>query len=266
VAKQGIEWYKYKFQKELTIVNDHFDKYRISDALMSIYKLIWDDFCSWLLELVKPSYGKPIDSQTHAEVVEIFENNLRLLHPFMPFLSEELWHVLGTRSAEEALIVSSWPKSEKVDENVLRIFSHTMEMVSSIRAIRMQKNIPMKTPLQLIEETKQVDYYEQVVCKLASIDSCTVAKEMPEQVLSFRVGTSAYFMPFSLDNPVEEMRKLVEELSYQKGFLQSVQKKLSNSRFVDNAPESVVAVERKKESDAHEKIKHIEQQLAQLQR
>lgn len=266
VAKQGIEWYKYKFQKELTIVNDHFDKYRISDALMSIYKLIWDDFCSWLLELVKPSYGKPIDSQTHAEVVEIFENNLRLLHPFMPFLSEELWHVLGTRSAEEALIVSSWPKSEKVNENVLRIFSHTMEMVSSIRAIRMQKNIPMKTPLQLLEETKQVDYYEQVVCKLASIDSCTVAKEMPEQVLSFRVGTSAYFMPFSLDNPVEEMRKLEEELSYQKGFLQSVQKKLSNSRFVDNAPESVVAVERKKESDAHEKIKHIEQQLAQLQR
>ena len=118
------------------MVNDHFTKYRISDALMTIYKLVWDDFCSWLLELIKPAYGSPIDAQTLTEVIEIFENNLRLLHPFMPFLSEELWHDIAERTKAEALIVSSWPSETKIDKAVLSIFSHTMEMVTSIRAIR----------------------------------------------------------------------------------------------------------------------------------
>jgi valyl-tRNA synthetase len=264
-SKQSLDWYKSKFQDELTLVNDHFTKYRISDALMCIYKLVWDDFCSWFLELIKPAYGSPIDAQTHAEVIEIFENNLRLLHPFMPFLSEELWHDIAERTKAEALVVSSWPTETKIDKAVLSIFSHTMEMVSSIRAIRKQKNISMKVPMQLLETSSQNDYYKAVISKLANIESCEVVKDLPEQVLSFRVGTAAYYLPFSVENPEEELAKLNQDLNYQKGFLARVQKKLSNTRFVDHAPAQVVEIERKKEKDALEKIKHIEQQIAQLQ-
>ena len=264
-AKQSLDWYRSKFQNELALVNDHFTKYRISDALMCTYKLVWDDFCSWLLELIKPAYGKPIDAHTRAEVIEIFENNLRLLHPFMPFLSEELWHEIADRKKEEALVVSSWPKETKIDKKVLSVFSHTMEMVTSIRAIRKQKNISMKVPMQLLETSSQADFYGEVISKLANVDACQVVKDLPDQVLSFRVGTSAYFLPFSVENPAEELAKLADELSYQKGFLAGVQKKLSNTRFVDNAPDQVVEVERKKERDALEKIKHIEQQITQLQ-
>ena len=264
-AKQSLDWYKSKFQNELTLVNDHFTKYRISDALMCIYKLVWDDFCSWLLELIKPAYGSPIDAQTYAEVIDIFENNLRLLHPFMPFLSEELWHDIAERTKAEALVVSSWPTETKIDKVVLSIFSHTMEMVTSIRAIRKQKNISMKVPMQLLETSSQNDYYKAVISKLANIESCEVVKDLPEQVLSFRVGTAAYYLPFSIENPEEELAKLNQDLNYQKGFLAGVQKKLSNTRFVDHAPAQVVEIERKKEKDALEKIKHIEQQIAQLQ-
>jgi valyl-tRNA synthetase len=264
-AKQSLDWYKSKFQNELTLVNDHFTKYRISDALMCIYKLVWDDFCSWLLELIKPAYGSPIDAQTHAEVIEIFENNLRLLHPFMPFLSEELWHDIAERTKAEALVVSSWPTETKIDKAVLSIFSHTMEMVTSVRAIRKQKNISMKVPMQLLETSSQNDYYKAVISKLANIESCEVIKDLPEQVLSFRVGTAVYYLPFSVENPEEELAKLNQDLIYQKGFLAGVQKKLSNTRFVDHAPAQVVEIERKKEKDALEKIKHIEQQIAQLQ-
>ena len=223
-AKQSLDWYKSKFQEELTLVNDHFTKYRISDALMCIYKLVWDDFCSWLLELIKPAYGSPIDAQTHAEVIEIFENNLRLLHPFMPFLSEELWHDITERTKAEALVVSSWPTETKLDKAVLSIFSHTMEMVTSIRAIRKQKNISMKVPMQLLETSFQMDYCKAVISKLANIESCEVVKDLPAQVLSFRVGTAAYYLPFSVENPEEELAKLNQDLDYQKGFLAGVQK------------------------------------------
>ena len=264
-AKQSLIWYKSKFQKELNLVNDHFSKYRISDALMCIYKLIWDDFCSWLLELIKPAYGSPIDAQTHAELIEIFENNLKLLHPFMPFLSEELWHNITDRTKEEALVVSSWPAESEIDDHTLSVFSHTMEMITSIRSIRKQKNISNKVPMQLLETSSQAEYYENVISKLANIDSFQIVKDLPQQLLPFRVGTAAYYLPFSVENPAEEIAKLTEELNYQKGFLVGVQKKLSNTRFVYNAPEQVVQTERKKESDALEKINQIEQQIAKLQ-
>ncbi|MEC7084709.1 MAG: class I tRNA ligase family protein, partial [Bacteroidota bacterium] len=264
-AKQSLIWYKSKFQKELNLVNDHFSKYRISDALMCIYKLIWDDFCSWLLELIKPAYGNPIDAQTHAELIEIFENNLRLLHPFMPFLSEELWHNITDRTKEEALVVSSWPTASKIDDHTLSVFSHTMEMITSIRSIRKQKNISTKVPMQLLQTSSQVEYYENVISKLANIDSFQVVIDLPQQLLPFRVGTAAYYLPFSVENPEEEISKLKEELNYQKGFLVIVQKKLNNTRFVDNAPEQVVQIERKKETEAIEKISQIEKQIAKLQ-
>ena len=263
-AKQSLIWYKSKFQKELNLVNDHFSKYRISDALMCIYKLIWDDFCSWLLELIKPAYGSPIDAQTHTELIEVFENNLRLLHPFMPFLSEELWHTINDRSKEEALVVSSWPSASEIDDHTLSVFSHTMEMITSIRSIRKQKNISTKVPMQLLETSSQAEYYENVISKLANIDSFQVVKDLPQQLLPFRVGTAAYYLPFSVENLEEEIAKLTVELNYQKGFLVGVQSKLSNTHFVDNAPEQVVQIERKKESDALEKISQIEQQIVKL--
>ena len=183
----------------------------------------------------------------------------------MPFLSEELWHDIAERTKAEALVVSSWPTETKIDKAVLSIFSYTMEMVTSIRAIRKQKNISMKVPMQLLETSSQMDYYKAVILKLANIESCEVVKDLPEQVLSFRVGTAAYYLPFSIENPEEELAKLNQDLNYQKGFLAGVQKKLSNTRFVDHAPAQVVETERKKEKDALEKIKHIEQQIAQLQ-
>ena len=263
-AKQSLHWYKTKFQNDLALVNDHFTKYRISDALMCIYKLIWDDFCSWLLELIKPAYGTPIDTQTQAEVIEIFENNLKLIHPFMPFLSEELWHDISDRTKSEALIVSSWPTETKIDNSVLSIFSHTMEMVTSIRAIRKKKNISMKVPMHLLETSSQMDYYKGVILKLANIETCKVVKDLPEQVLSFRVGTAAYYLPFSIENPKQELAKLYQDLNYQKEFLLGVQKKLSNTRFVNHAPAQIVEIERKKEKDSLEKIRHIEQQITQL--
>ena len=263
-AKQSLIWYKSKFQKELNLVNDHFSKYRISDALMCIYKLIWDDFCSWLLELIKPAYGSPIDAQTHTELIEVFENNLRLLHPFMPFLSEELWHTINDRSKEEALVVSSWPSASEIDDHTLSVFSHTMEMITSIRSIRKQKNISTKVPMQLLETSSQAEYYENVISKLANIDSFQVVKDLPQQLLPFRVGTAAYYLPFSVENLEEEIAKLTVELNYQKEFLVGVQSKLSNTHFVDNAPEQVVQIERKKESDALEKISQIEQQIVKL--
>jgi valyl-tRNA synthetase len=265
VARLGIEWYQSKFQQALAQVNDHFDKYRISDALMVIYKLVWDDFCSWLLELVKPAYGAPIDKQTYEALVSIFEDNLRLLHPFMPFLSEELWQVLGSRDVDQALVVSSWPETHKINDSILNQFDHTAQVVSSVRSIRKQKNIPFKSPLELVELSSQLPFFESVVQKLANISSCQQSSTPPKQALSFRVGVSEYFIPFALENVEEEMEKLNTELTYQKGFLQAVQKKLSNERFVENAPEAVIAIERKKEADALAKIKLIEQNLAQLQ-
>ena len=183
----------------------------------------------------------------------------------MPFLSEELWHNITDRTKEEALVVSSWPAASEIDDHTLSVFSHTMEMITSIRSIRKQKNISTKVPMQLLETSSQAEYYENVISKLANIDSFQVVKDLPQQVLPFRVGTAAYYLPFSVENPEEEIAKLTEELNYHKGFLVGVQKKLSNTRFVDNAPEQVVQIERKKESDALEKISQIEQQIAKLQ-
>ena len=182
----------------------------------------------------------------------------------MPFLSEELWHDISDRTKSEALIVSSWPTETKIDNSVLSIFSHTMEMVTSIRAIRKKKNISMKVPMHLLETSSQMDYYKGVILKLANIETCKVVKDLPEQVLSFRVGTAAYYLPFSIENPKQELAKLYQDLNYQKEFLLGVQKKLSNTRFVNHAPAQIVEIERKKEKDSLEKIRHIEQQITQL--
>ncbi|NER09253.1 valyl-tRNA synthetase [Muriicola jejuensis] len=266
-AAMGIEWYGAKLNETLVEVNDHFSKYRISDALMAIYKLIWDDFCSWLLEIVKPAYQQPIDRETYASVIGFFEDNLKLLHPFMPFLTEEIWQCMAERSPEEALVISSWPETGDPDKEILEGFAFAAEVISGIRTIRKEKNIAQKEALTLLQISGQQDTssWDPVIEKLGNISNIGTVEEAPEGALSFRVKSNEYFIPVSGAVDLQaEIVKINEELTYTRGFLKSVEKKLSNERFVNNAPESVVAMERKKASDAREKIETLEKSLASL--
>lgn len=267
-AKVGIDWYKAKFDQTLVEIEDHFSKYRISDALMAIYKLVWDDFCSWLLEIVKPDYQKPIDTKTFDAVIHLFEENLKLLHPFMPFLTEEVWQHIAERTPEEALIVSQWPKPGKVDTSLINGFDFAAEVISGIRTIRKEKNIPQKDALELyMMNAEGVDsQMDAIVQKLGNLSKLEATDASLDGALTFRVKSNEYFIPISGAIDVEaEIAKIKEELNYTKGFLKSVQGKLSNERFVNNAPEQVVAIERKKAADAEAKIETLEKSLASLQ-
>jgi valyl-tRNA synthetase len=248
-------------------IEDNFEKYRISDALMGIYKLVWDDFCSWFLEMIKPGYQQPIDSVTLAKAIEMLENNLKLLHPFMPFLTEEIWQLLAERTKEEALIVSTWPTMKPFNSNMIADFDNTIEVISGIRTIRKDKNIPFKDSIELkiVNNDKSSTYFDAVVSKLGNISALDYVSDKVEGALSFRVKSNEYFIPITGNiNVEEEIAKLTEELNYTKGFLKSVQGKLSNEKFVSGAPEKVIEMERKKEADALAKIATIEQSLAGL--
>ena len=261
-ATVGIEWYSAKFQQTLATIDDHFSKYRISDALMTTYKLIWDDFCSWLLEIVKPAYNTGIDNATYQKVCTLFEDNLRLLHPFMPFLTEELWHALKSRATDQALIVSDWPAKQEIDTAILNRFEHTAELVAQLRTVRKNQNISFKEPLRLMETDQDQISLRLVVEKLVHVTSWEQVAQTPDQAVSFRVNALEYFVPVAASNIEEELKKMKEELAYQQGFLAAVEKKLSNERFVSNAPEKVVAMERKKAADAAAKITALKARLA----
>ena len=267
VSKEAIHWYAQKFQQSLELINDHFDKYRISDAMMTSYKLIWDDFCSWLLEAIKPAYGDPIDGQTYREVRVLFEENLKLLHPFMPFLTEELWQDMDTRSVEEALIVSTWPEVQSYDEKLINRFEEATGVIGGIRNFRKEKELGFKEvlALQVIGSTEAIPF-ESLVQKMGQLSSVSYPEAISEQTGgAFRANGLEFFIPLEGKIDVEKERlKLQEELKYANGFLMSVQKKLANERFVSNAPEQVLANERKKEADALEKIEVIEKSLAAL--
>lgn len=267
VAALGISWYRARFNEALSEIEDHFVKYRISDALMVTYKLVWDDFCSWLLEMVKPVYGEAIDRATYEAVIGLFEDNLRLLHPFMPFLTEEVWQHIALRSPDEALVVTTWPKLERSDKILLSGFEFTREVISGIRTIRKDKNIPFKEALELafMDEEKVDRRWDVCIAKLANVSDIEVVASPPSGALSFRVKSNEYFVPLTGTVDVEaEIAKIQEELNYTRGFLASVQKKLANERFVNGAPEPVVALERKKASDAEAAIETLEKSLANL--
>ncbi len=267
-ATIALQWYRSKFQKTLAEIEDHYGKYRISDALMATYKLIWDDFCSWLLEMVKPEYGKPIASETYAAVISILEDNLKVLHPFVPFISEEIWQHIAKRSPEEALIVAEWPKTEVFDEKLNKQFEFAAEVISGIRTIRKQKNISFKDAIELsvINNERGTDHFDAVITKLGNISTLNYVSEAVEGALTFRVKSNEYFVPIAgAINVEEEIAKLSEELKYTEGFLKSVQKKLGNERFVAGAPEKVVAMEKQKEADALAKIETIKASLKGLQ-
>tara|TARA_R110001592_G_scaffold362218_1_gene675387 strand:+ start:1176 stop:3806 length:2631 start_codon:yes stop_codon:yes gene_type:complete len=266
-SKLGIEWYTSKFNKTLEEIEDHFSKYRISDALMAIYKLVWDDYSSWLLEIIKPAYQQPIDRITFDAVIHIFEENLKLLHPFMPFLTEEVWQHIAERTPEEALVIAKWPNVQPVNENLIEGFNFAADVIAGIRTIRKEKNIPMKDALQLavLNDGDISKDWDVVIAKLTNLSDIDYVDNAVDGALTFRVKSNEYFVPMvgAIDIGAE-IKKLEEELEYIKGFLVSVRKKLSNERFVANAPAQVIDLERQKEADAIAKIDTLEKSLASL--
>lgn len=267
-SKIAIEWYRSKFQKVLAEIEDHYSKYRLSDAIMAIYKLIYDDFCGLFLEIVKPPYQQPIDLQTYKEVMEIFEDNLKILHPFMPFLTEEVWQSIAERSPEEALIIASYPEMTSFDDDLISNFEFAKDVISGLRTVRKEKNIAFKESIEVscINHENFTADFDSVIKKLTNTSAIQYVSNKVEGA-SFRVRSNEYYVPISLDNinVEEEIEKLTKELKRAQGFLTGIQKKLSNERFVSNAPEQVIALERKKESDTLAKIETIESSLASLQ-
>jgi valyl-tRNA synthetase len=263
----SMEWFEQRFYQSLAEINEHFEKFRISDALMATYKLVWDDFCSWYLEMIKPAYQQPIDQATYDKTIVLFEGILKLLHPFMPFITEELWHQIKERKVEESLIVSSWPSSRSFDSKIIDEADQVFEVVSQIRNLRASKGLSPKESLTLIVKTKNKSVYtsfESVLSKLANLSSISYGEKV-EQAMSFVVKGDECFVPMS--NSIDlaaEKAALNKELEYTKGFLDSVLKKLSNERFVAGAPAQVLEMERKKQADAEAKIRALEASLSQL--
>lgn len=263
----AITWFENRFNEALTEIEDHFGKFRISDALMATYKLVWDDFCSWYLEMIKPAYQAPIDTATQRKTIEFFEDILRILHPFMPFLTEELWHQIKERDTSDALIVSAWPQAKLFDKQIISEAAQVFEVVSQIRNIRASKGISPKDAFSLTIKTKQEDLYNRfdaVLKKLANLNEVTFGDAIDNSV-SFLVKADECFIPMEGQVNIEEEREnITKDLAYTKGFLNSVIKKLSNERFVAGAPAAVIENEKKKQADAEAKIKALEDALTKL--
>lgn len=267
VEKTAILWYKSKFQKALSEIESDFEKYRMSDVLMTTYKLIWDDFCSWFLEMVKPNFGEAISEKTYLEVIGLLEENLKILHPFVPFISEEIWQSITQRDISEALIIAKWPEVSSFDEKLIKDFEFASEVITGIRSIRKEKNIPFKEEIELsvINHSRQSKDFDSVISKLGNLSGIVYTEEKMPGAITFRVGSNEYFIPVQGTIDIEaEKEKLLEELRYTEGFLKSVQGKLKNERFVNGAPEQVVAMERQKEKDALAKIATLKESLTSL--
>ena len=263
----AIDWFENRFQKVLIEINDQFDKFRISDALMAIYKLVWDDFCSWYLEMIKPGYEQPIDRQTLEKTKYFFEELLKVMHPFTPFVSEELWHALNERKDGEDIVIAEWPKVRAVDEQVLTGFEKAEKIISQIRNIRKNNNIANKVKLEMYvrADAATQTIFDSVIVKMGNLSVFEYVSDKIQQANSFIVEGVEYFVPFGDVVDVDaEIKKMEEELGYSKGFLKSVQGKLSNERFVAGAPAQVLDLERKKEADALGKIQLLEEKLASL--
>ncbi len=264
---KAIEWFESRFNQELANINELFDKFKISEALMAIYKLVWDDFCSWYLEMIKPGYQHPIDAKTLNTTKDFFENLLKLLQPFTPFIAEELWHLLRERGAGEDIIVASWPEVQASDANVIEEFNIASDVITNLRNIRKKNNIANKVKLELFVKinNEKSTGMDSVIVKMGNLSHLDYVTEKVDNSNGFIVNGNEYFVPFGDAIDVDaEKEKINEELTYTKGFLKSVQKKLQNERFVSNAPEQVVAIEKKKESDALAKIEILEEKLASL--
>jgi valyl-tRNA synthetase len=265
-AKVSVDWFHAKMNEQIAIIEDHFAKYRLSDALMTTYKLVWDDFCSWYLEMIKPAYLQPIDAITHQKTIEVFEKLLQLLHPFMPFITEEIWHVFGDK--KEDIIISNMPKSQAFDKSLVDKFEIAQHVITEIRTIRKEKNIPQKDSLTLFvkKNNEQPEtLFDSVVQKLCNLEKLEYMSEKLEHASTFIVKSTEFFIPLGdkIDKETEKT-KLLAELKQAENLLRSTESKLSNERFVNSAPEQVIALERKKQNDAQQKIDVISKQLEQL--
>ncbi len=265
----AIEWFENRLKQVAGQLDEHFATFRMSDALMSVYKLIWDDFCSWYLEMVKPDYQKPMDAKTHAKSIEFFEKLMQILHPFMPFISEEIWHILGERKDGDTLQKTEMPKAEPFNEKLISDFEFVQEVVAAIRNARKEKNIPQKEAMDIFFASSEwndvLNANAPLISRICHLNAFGLKEEKPGQSFSFLVRTAEMFVLFTESfNAEEEIAKLQKDLEYNQGFLNSVRRKLSNEKFVNGAPASVVEAERKKEADALSKIQALENQIKAL--
>ena len=265
-AEIAVEWFDNVLSKTIEEMDDLFSKYRLSEALMLVYKLFWDEFSSWYLELVKPAYQQPIDRATYEATLSFFDSLLRLLHPFMPFITEELWQAIATREEGESIMVSALPESKEYNNKFLSDIEHTKHIIAGIRTIRLVKNIPNKDQLSLEILGNHNNAYDAAISKMANLTAIDTVNEKSSGAASFMVATTEFAVPLSENIDVEaELEKLRAELIYLEGFLKSVEKKLSNERFVQNAKAEIVDNERKKLADAESKIVSIKENIEALE-
>jgi len=267
-ARIATEVFHARLNNTMEQLDEQFKQYRISEALMTVYTLFRDEFSSWYLEMVKPAYQQPIDKKTFDSTVALFEKLMQLLHPFMPFLTEEIWQLLADRSEEDSIMVSVMPKPDSYDANLLAKFEQVKEVIVAVRNIRKQKNIAFKEVLEMNYKAKEDNYdasFDCVVAKMCNLKEISTANGEMAGAMSFIVNAVEYFIPLGdLVNVEEEIKKMEDELKYTQGFLKSVQKKMSNERFVNNAPAKVIEIEKKKMADAEAKIKVLEDRIASM--
>ena len=264
-SEMAILWFENKLNKELELINKSFKNYRISEALMTTYKLIWDDFCSIYLEIIKPSYGLPIDKKSYNHTVDFLEKLLKSLHPFSPFITEEIWHLIKDRNDD--IIISDWPKTKTYDENLIQQFSIALEVVSCIRNFRKEKNIKLKQKISLLvkQKVKTKNIFYSVICKLANIDEISVVEKNAGPSYSFMVSSNEYFIPYNDSIDIsEEVKKIEKEIEYIKGFIKIVNNKLSNQNFIKKAPKNLVESEKNKLKDGNIKLEILTNKLKSL--
>jgi valyl-tRNA synthetase len=271
-SKTAVAWFDAKLKEVNEELQDLFSKYRISEALMAVYKLFWDEFSSWYLEMVKPAYingeAQPIDRETYDKTLQFFEILLKMLHPFMPFITEELWQHLYDRKDGESIMRDSLklPAPSEADEKLAAQIENVKQIVSGVRMVRSSKNIAPKEQLELqVVGQNAYEAFNAVIAKMANLSGINVVAEKDATAASFMVGTDEFAVPLGNMIDVEaEIAKMEAQLKHLEGFLAGIQKKLSNERFVQNAPEAVVALERKKQSDSEEKIASLKESIAAL--
>jgi valyl-tRNA synthetase len=268
--KSAVHWFENRLNGALQQLEDHFSKFRMSDALMAAYKLTWDEFSSWYLEMVKPEYQQPIDKETYDRTIFFFETLMKVLHPFMPFITEEIWHQLGTRGQGEDIIIAPYPVSQKYKSDILKHFDLERDVIIAIRNERSNKNIPPREKITLFVRKnhgqKPNTYFDEVVIKMGNLSELKYTEEKIEGAASFIVGSTEFFIPIEAEtiDIAAEIDRLEKDLEYARGFLVSVMAKLGNEKFVSSAPPKVVEIEKNKQADAENKIRVIEAQIENL--
>ena len=269
-SKIAVKWMGEVMKKSVNEIDVNFRKFRISETLMITYKLFWDEFSGWFLEIIKPEYQKPVDRITYNATVSVFEMLLKVIHPFMPFISEEIWQLLLERKDGESIMISRMPEAKKYNKEMVAGFESVKETISAIRAVRKSKDIPLKEKIELRilgDKNGFITDFIPVIIKLCNLSDVIYVSQKQEGTASFMIGTTEYYIPLAGKLDIEsEITKIQEDLNYNRGFLVNVMKKLDNERFVNNAPANVLELERKKKSDAQLKIKSLEEALKSLKK